>query len=810
MRKLQKFLTLLLVLTPFQEIPFHALNARILDIAAAIQRTEVSPTRSGLAASRRPDYFDIRDFGAVADNVTGVASVTKGSTAITLSDAYPFTNGEGINILGAGPKPTLPPPPPPTVTTGATADWDIPNASLFSAKGADNDCYLLVYLDRLGGIGLPGPATCIATGLPLGIQMAPVTSAFASGGSNGFLAVLTFDRTLNVPVNAMVSYNGSNNAPQFTGKGIVISKTSKALTIEWSNYCEGSCSATGGALTWSNGNQVTFPLPASTNVWESAICGKRAADSAYHVYGMTHPILANYKASGYVDYEYGVDPAQNTWTDYGATQTNPTPYTLPVGDAICTAASVTSEFLSTTILSGAGTTVLTVANPASQTASGVSIRSDAGPNWQAADNAAFSLSPNMRGTVYVPDTGGTNRQRFLVHSPVVLNAYQNIIGNIQTTAPITFKGDMRGISNRSSLPQFAWDGYSGISGLNTYPTVIWDSDASGPERISFANPAQGLGVLFARTQYISPYNSVFISGGGAADASDYCGIALVFAPAPFHVDFVGNNAILSGPNQSSNSSWCPAGYAMNEPSGGTSISRISGNMSIQSRGFLFDGTGWPLSLEQFGTIYGQGCVMPPINITNVANPGYTKFALTTCDTSVEPNYSVINRQGPGGSGSLVIFGCATTSQESGGIPPCFQGTVQAVPSININPSPGSATPPQIFAPNTTVITARGVVGAGTTLLASGAPPTLSGTGACATITDQIGGKWSGNFACTSKTGPSTVVITPGFTAPNGWNCSASDQTANTAMPQSANSTTSCTIKGTVKTNDILTFTATAY
>jgi len=96
------------------------------------------------------------------------------------------------------------------------------------------------------------------------------------------------------------------------------------------------------------------------------------------------------------------------------------------------------------------------------------------------------------------------------------------------------------------------------------------------------------------------------------------------------------------------------------------------------------------------------------------------------------------------------------------------------------------------------------------LVAAGSLPTLSGTGACATTSTQVGGAWSGKFTCTGTTGSSTVVITPGATAPHGWNCSASDETAGTAMPQSADSTTTCTIKGTVSASDVLTFTATAY
>jgi hypothetical protein len=96
-------------------------------------------------------------------------------------------------------------------------------------------------------------------------------------------------------------------------------------------------------------------------------------------------------------------------------------------------------------------------------------------------------------------------------------------------------------------------------------------------------------------------------------------------------------------------------------------------------------------------------------------------------------------------------------------------------------------------------------------IAGGSAAGLSGTGACATITTQKGGAWAGQATCTGTTGASTIVITPGTTAPNGWSCTASDlTTAANILRQSAVSLTACTIAGTVNAKDVLTFTAVAY
>lgn len=94
-------------------------------------------------------------------------------------------------------------------------------------------------------------------------------------------------------------------------------------------------------------------------------------------------------------------------------------------------------------------------------------------------------------------------------------------------------------------------------------------------------------------------------------------------------------------------------------------------------------------------------------------------------------------------------------------------------------------------------------------MASGTKPTLTGTGACATITTQLG-SWAGKATCTGTTGASTFIITPGSTALNGWQCDSADLTAGTALPQSASSATACTVTGTVNQNDVVTFKAVAY
>jgi hypothetical protein len=98
------------------------------------------------------------------------------------------------------------------------------------------------------------------------------------------------------------------------------------------------------------------------------------------------------------------------------------------------------------------------------------------------------------------------------------------------------------------------------------------------------------------------------------------------------------------------------------------------------------------------------------------------------------------------------------------------------------------------------------------LTSAGTVAALTGTGACATITTQLGGSWAGSAKCTGTTGASTLIITPGFTAPNGWTCHVQDETTRAnLLQQTSHSATACTLTATsVTANDVFVFSAVAF
>jgi hypothetical protein len=86
--------------------------------------------------------------------------------------------------------------------------------------------------------------------------------------------------------------------------------------------------------------------------------------------------------------------------------------------------------------------------------------------------------------------------------------------------------------------------------------------------------------------------------------------------------------------------------------------------------------------------------------------------------------------------------------------------------------------------------------------------TFTATG-CGTVTSLLGGASAGSFHAAATS--CAAVITPGVTATNGFSCWANDLTTNAdTVKQTATSTTTFTLTGTVVSGDIINFGCLAY
>jgi hypothetical protein len=147
-----------------------------------------------------------------------------------------------------------------------------------------------------------------------------------------------------------------------------------------------------------------------------------------------------------------------------------------------------------------------------------------------------------------------------------------------------------------------------------------------------------------------------------------------------------------------------------------------------------------------------------------------------------------------GSSGTALYVCATCKvYDEGG------NTITASSGTAVNLLSGGQYVP---APNATTT----FTGTATTVV-----PVPTGSGACATITTVSGNGNAGVLTCTGTTGSSTIVLTPLFTAPHGFSCNGQDHTTVVdILTQTAVSTTTCTLSGTVAANDVISYTATPY
>jgi len=97
----------------------------------------------------------------------------------------------------------------------------------------------------------------------------------------------------------------------------------------------------------------------------------------------------------------------------------------------------------------------------------------------------------------------------------------------------------------------------------------------------------------------------------------------------------------------------------------------------------------------------------------------------------------------------------------------------------------------------------------TGVMFGGTSAALTGTGACATFSGQLGGALAGIATCTGATAASTLTITPGVSAPHGWVCNVQDETTRANLfQQTFTNVFSCTLTATsVTMNDSFVFVA---
>ena len=313
--------------------------------------------------------FDILRYGgyisATNPPPSTTCSISSGQTTATCAAAIDFANGQGIVIYGAGPATSITTPGTPTVT---------PTGIL---NGATTYNYKVVAEDRNGGLTAASAQGSTTTGAAtLGVNTVTVTQGVRASG----LTTFTTSAAHNFQAGSTVSITGFTNGSgtffdDMNGtKVIVATPTSTTFTVQDGNLTDRTDTSTGTAsvqgcntLTYASGS---YSGPNTLKYWI-------------------------YRNNSLVGVAPGLDPY---YVDCGLTVGSAPSY-VPAAPP----ASASPEYLVSTIVSGGGTTTLTLANAAGATVTNAAALHDNSLALKAAAQAAYN---DQGGTVYIPSSTG--------------------------------------------------------------------------------------------------------------------------------------------------------------------------------------------------------------------------------------------------------------------------------------------------------------------------------------------------------------------------------------------------------------------
>jgi hypothetical protein len=311
-------------------------------------------------------WFDITRYGGYSSTGTApstTGNITSGTATLTLTAAQDFANGQGIVVYGAGAAPTMTTPGTPTVTPAGILN------------GATTYNYKIIAEDRLGGLTAASAQGSTTTGAAtIGVNSVTLTQGVRTGGVTTYTSSANHNFQAGTTVN-ITGFNGGLGTffNDMNGtKVIVATPTSTTFTVNDATLSDRTDSS-GGTGSIQACNILTY------------------ASASYS--GVTTLRYWIYRNTALVGVAPGQDPF---YIDCGITAGSPPAY-VPAAPP----AAATPEYLVSTIVSGGGTTTLTLANNAGTTVSAKTVLHDNSLPLKAAAQAAFN---NGGGTVYIPAT----------------------------------------------------------------------------------------------------------------------------------------------------------------------------------------------------------------------------------------------------------------------------------------------------------------------------------------------------------------------------------------------------------------------
>lgn len=709
-------------------------------------------------------FVDITSFGARACNpnitpcATGLtATCTASSPVVTISSASTFQNGDGVALYGCGPQNSLTTPAAPTVTNVLANGGTGTGAVATSSAGATTKCYEVAARDVMGGLTAVSPETCTTTGqATLGAVTVSLASATRSGTTITFTTSSAHAFLVGCSTCGEVFITGNSDAT-FNG-WFLVNSAANNTTFTVKNLTNST--ANGGTTSSGSVGTATF-YPANHIVWTQVTNAW-----IYYIYC---------GASG-AETRCGESNAQGTnidleWDDFANIQTN---WSFPLFVPTSPPATPTSDNLSTTIVSGGGTTTLTLANAPGTSVSGVTIRLDAAPAILAA--SAFS-----GGTFSIPiDPNGNS---FEVNTFVDL---RNTAVSVQQSATL-IANDTIAVSNAS------WrNGYNSLFNA----VSVFDSQQASFVVQNGARP--GLYIKNAGGQG-PDVRGVSFSGCSATNGCQLVlvegGFGMIYDTDTFNTgttvnDLMGIGLYLRGSSGQSAASVVmdKMYFASGNTADGTShnatfVCNLCGDVIIRSayaihRGWLFSSPSAGGSLTT-NTVHINGGGTPLVTtFTNAASPGPVSVIFGNgailMDTISQPCLA-----GFAGTTSIFGVGCMPSggiSTITGNVNAVIGGPLQGVNSLvggSLTPGLNSAGVQMVWSRNDGPISASAANGAifvdGPTPLAPTAAVSAGGSlPTSTTFTGIAVPVWTGTLEgnpspksniVTTSTGNQTVTIT---------------------------------------------------
>ena len=524
----------------------------------------------------------------------------------------------------------------------------------------------MVARTKAGGLTAASLATTITTGqAALGLTAATITTEALSSDTITFN---TAAPTL-IVAGSLIHISGASN-PNFDGWFLVatmptsqqgtLTKTSiDSRGIGW--QFGDSASSSGGTIGYYLSNHLTWT--AVTNAWEYYIYMQFGGAGSYSLIGQTKP-----SANTWIDAEFD---------DYGATfmanQTFPAyvPSTAP--------SSATNDPLTTTIVSGAGTTSIVVANAASQTISGQTAYFDDGP----AILAAATASASSAGTVYIPP-GPAGSLYYPVYSftqlPAAINIKQSGVLALYETLALSNVTNWLGDWSNPSAPQFSFAGTAQVYVQTANPGIYAYLSNIVTSYVSFLSSGTNGGVLWLSEDAISGEFEYDNFVANQNNVSDYLSTPVIFRSTSTG----GNNfhfrktLFSAGPSQVLDKSWTPLVYFPPNQNGSGGLLNNQNyfvrcmECFVNRRGFEEEMAAGIAGRFEFDGGYRQGGITPFLSIGNSSGTvnGSLMFHNLIQDSEAAGTLALW-----GGFSGLAVDATfvANSSVDTNGVPPPFIG-----------------------------------------------------------------------------------------------------------------------------------------